>query len=94
MNEWSTEKREDTVAGGLHDVAVVAMDRIHHQRQRRIDSGARLFGVEVLHHLGGSLDVSEQGSDCLALALQAFGLSLPKILYEPEFERLRELVSN
>ena len=59
---------------------VVRPQNLVHAYQRRIDSGARLFGVEVLHHLGGSLDVSEQGSACLALALQAFGLSLLKIL--------------
>jgi len=45
------EEREDAVACRLHDVAVVAMDGVHHQPQRRIDNGARLLGVEVLHQL-------------------------------------------
>jgi hypothetical protein len=34
---------KNPVAGGLHDVAVVPMDRIDHQLQRRIDDRARLL---------------------------------------------------
>ena len=45
------EQREDAVAGGLHDVAVVTMDGIHHQPQRGIDNRARFLGIEVLHQL-------------------------------------------
>jgi len=46
------EKREDAVASRLHDVAVVAMRRLDHQLQRRIDNRARRFRVEVAHQLG------------------------------------------
>ena len=31
MRDRRAEQREDAVAGGLHDVAVVAMDRVDHQ---------------------------------------------------------------
>ena len=31
VGDRRAEQREDAVAGGLHDVAVVAMDRIDHQ---------------------------------------------------------------
>src|SRR6266851_4964394 len=63
------EQREDAVTGGLHDVTVVAMDCIHHQRQRRIDDGARLLRVEVFHQFGRALYIGEQRRDRLALAV-------------------------
>ena len=69
VRDRRAEQREDAVAGGLHDVAVVAMDRVDHQPQRRIDNRARLLGVEVLHQLHRALDVGEQRRDRLALAL-------------------------
>jgi hypothetical protein len=59
VRDRRAEQREDTIAGGLHDVAVVAMDRVDHQLQRGIDNGARLLGVEVLHQLHRALDVGK-----------------------------------
>jgi hypothetical protein len=38
------EQREYTVAGRLHDVAVVAMDRVDHQLEGRLDDRARFSG--------------------------------------------------
>ena len=35
----------------LHDVAVVSMDRVDHQLERRIDDRARLFGIEIPHRV-------------------------------------------
>ena len=72
MRDRRTEQCEDAVAGRLHDVAVVAMDRVDHQLQRGVDNRARLFGIEVLHQLGRALDVGEQRRDRLALALEIF----------------------
>jgi hypothetical protein len=69
VSDGSTEQREDAVTGRLHDVTVVAMRRVDHQLQGRIDNGARLFGVEVLHQLGRALDVGEQRRNCLPLPL-------------------------
>jgi len=60
---------EDAVAGRLYDVTVIAMHRIDHQLERGIDDDARLFGVELLHQLGRTLDVGEQRRDRLALAV-------------------------
>ncbi len=48
VRDRRAEQREDAIAGALHDVAVVAMDRVDHQLERRIDNRARFFGVEVL----------------------------------------------
>ena len=68
VRDRRAEQREDAVAGRLHDVPVVAMDRVDHQLQRRIDNRARLFRVEVAHQFGRTLDVGEQRGDGLALA--------------------------
>src|SRR5260370_21942091 len=55
------------------------MDRLDHQFEGRIDYGPRLFGVEILHHLGGSLDVGEQRRGRLALAVHSRGaIRLPQ----------------
>jgi len=48
---------------------VVAMRRVDHQLQRRVDDRAGLLRVEVLHQLGRALDIREQRRDRLALAL-------------------------
>ena len=53
----------------LHDVTVIAMRRVDHQPERRIDNRARLFRIEVLHQLGRALDVGEQRRHRLALPL-------------------------
>ena len=44
VGERSAEHREDAVAGRLHDVAVVAMDRSDHQLEGGIDDGASFLG--------------------------------------------------
>ncbi len=72
VGERRAEQRENSVAGGLHDIAVIPMDRIHHQLERRIHNRARLLGVKVFHQLHRALDVREQRRDCLALALGYF----------------------
>ena len=72
MRDRRTEHREDAVAGGLHDVPVVAMSGVDHQLQRRIDDGARLFGIEILHQIHRTLDVGEQRRDRLAIAVPHF----------------------
>ena len=64
---------KDAIARRLHDVAVVALYRIDHQLQRRVDNRACLFGVEVCHQLGRTLDVGEQCCDRLALTLKILG---------------------
>ena len=42
----------NAVAECLRDVAVVAMDCVHHEFERGVDGGARLLGVEVFHERG------------------------------------------
>src|SRR6516162_8829407 len=70
MRNRRTEQREDTVPGGLHNVAAVMMDGVDHQPERRIDNRTSFFRVEVLHQLHRALDVSEQCCNGLALAVE------------------------
>src|SRR5258708_37374970 len=72
VRHWGPEQGEDAVACRLDDVTVIAPHGFDHQLQRRIDDRARLFGVEVLHQLGRTLDVGEQRRHRLALALEIF----------------------
>ncbi len=69
MPDRRAEQGENSVARRLYDVTVVAMDRVHHQVQRRVDNRTRLLRVEVRHQLGRALDIREQRRDRLALAL-------------------------
>src|ERR1700683_2344233 len=69
MGDWSAEKREDPVAGGLHNVTVVAAHRVDHQLERRIDDRARFFRIEILLELRRALDIGEQRGDRLSLAV-------------------------
>ena len=64
------EEREDPVAGGLHNVAVVAPNCVDHKLQRRVDQGAGFFGIEILLQLRRALDIGEQHGDQLALAFR------------------------
>ena len=50
MGDGGPEQRKNTVAGRLHDIAVVAADGVHHQLERRVDNLAGVFWIEVLHH--------------------------------------------
>jgi hypothetical protein len=62
--------RKNAVAGGLHDITVVAVDGINHQLECGIDDRAGFFGVEVLHQLHRALDVREESGDGLTLAVE------------------------
>jgi hypothetical protein len=73
MGERRAEQREDAVAGGLHDIAVVVTDRLDHQLQGWIYNRAGLLRIEFLHQLSGALDVGEQRGDRFALAFETFG---------------------
>jgi hypothetical protein len=47
----------------------VALDRVDHDAQRRVDNRARFFWIEFLHQRGRALQVRKQRRDGLALAL-------------------------
>jgi hypothetical protein len=87
MCDRRAEQRENAIAGRLHDVTVVAMRRVNHQLQRRIDDRAGLLRVEVAHKLGRALDVGEQRRHRLALALDCFGRCAISGDYDLRFRR-------
>jgi hypothetical protein len=64
-----SEQRENPIAGGLHDVAAIAMDRIDHQLECWVDNRPGLFRVKVLHQLHRPFDIGEQRRYGLALAI-------------------------
>jgi hypothetical protein len=70
VRDRGAKQCEDAIAGRLHDITAVALDRIDHQLDCRIDNRARLFRIKILHQLGRALDVGEQRRHGLALALQ------------------------
>src|SRR5712692_6397158 len=76
VSDRRAEQRENPIASGLHHVTVVAMRRVDHQLERRIDDGTRLLRIEVTHQFGRALDVGKQRGDRLAFALDCLG-SLP-----------------
>jgi hypothetical protein len=69
VRDRRAEQGENAIAGRLNDVAVVPMDCVDHQLERGVDNRARLFGVEIRHQLGRTLDVGEQRGDRLALTI-------------------------
>jgi len=66
------EQREDSISRRLRDVAVVAMDRLYHQLERRIHDRTRLFRVEIFDQFHRPLDVREQHRHRLPLAFEIF----------------------
>jgi hypothetical protein len=69
MGNRCTEQGENAVAGRLHDIAVIMLDRVDHQVERRIDHRTRLFWVEPLHQFHRALDVGEESCDGFAFAV-------------------------
>jgi hypothetical protein len=76
VRDRRAEQREHAVAGGLHDVAVVAMDRIDHDADRWIDERASLLGIDVLDQIHRAFDIGEQRGDGFALAVESSSFSL------------------
>ena len=70
VGERRPEERHDAVAHHLVDGALVAMDRLHHALQHRVEELPRFLGVAVGEQLHRALEVGEQNGDLLALALQ------------------------
>ena len=69
VRDGSAKEREDAIAGGLSHIALVAMDRVHHELQGGIDQAAGVFGVEVFDEIHRALDIGKEGGDYPALAV-------------------------
>ena len=70
VGERRAEQRHDAVAHHLVDGALVAVDRLHHALEHRVEERARLLGVAVGEQLHRALEVGEQHRDLLALAFE------------------------
>ena len=70
VGERRAEQRHDPVAHDLVHRALVAMDRVHHVLEHRIEELARVLGIAVGQQFHRTLQVREQHGDLLALAFQ------------------------
>ena len=70
VGERRAEERHDPVAHHLVDRALVAVDRLHHALEHRVEELARLLGIAVGEQLHRALEVGEEDGDLLALALE------------------------
>ena len=70
VGEGRAEERHDPVAHHLVDGALVAMHRLHHPLEHRVEELARLLGVAVGQQLHRALEVGEEHGDLLALAFE------------------------
>ena len=70
VGERRAEERHDPVAHDLVHGALVAVHRLHHVLEHRVEELARLLGVAVGQQLHRALEVGEEHRDLLALAFQ------------------------
>jgi len=70
VGDGRAEQREDTIASRLHDVAVVSMNGVDHQLERRIDDRARFSGSRSRSSSVDPLMSANSAGDRLALALE------------------------
>jgi hypothetical protein len=65
-----TKQGKDSIPGRLNDVAPVVIRGFDHQMQGGVYQRTRFFGIEFLHQLHRSLDVSKQSGHHLALLVR------------------------
>ena len=70
VGERRAEERHDAVAHHLVHGALVAVHRLHHPLEHRIEQAARLLGIPIGEQLHRALEIGEQHRDLLALALE------------------------
>jgi hypothetical protein len=70
VGQWCPEQCHNAVAEHLVHRALVAVHRLHHGVQSRVQDGPGLFRVEVTDQLCRAREVGKQYRDLLALAFQ------------------------
>ena len=70
VGERRTEERHDPVAHHLVHGALVAVDRLHHPFEDRVEKLARLLRITVGEQLHRALQVGEEHGHLLALTLE------------------------
>jgi len=59
VRDRHAEQREDALAGGLRNIAIVVMNRFHHELERGVDDRPRLFGIDALLKFHRAFDLGE-----------------------------------
>jgi hypothetical protein len=70
MSDRSAEEGKYAVARALGNIALIAMNGVHHELKGGIDDAAGFLWIEVFYELHGALDVGEEGGDGPPLALR------------------------
>jgi hypothetical protein len=70
VRQRRAEERHDPIAHHLVDGALVAVHRLHHPLDHRVEDLSSLLGVAVGEQLHRALEVSEEDRDLLALPLE------------------------
>jgi hypothetical protein len=68
VGDRSAEQRHDAIACRLVDGTLIVMNRLHHQRQDRLEKVASLFRVAVGEQFRRALGIGKQHGNLLALA--------------------------
>src|SRR5207247_3943034 len=69
VGDGGAKEGKDAIAGGLRHIALVAMDRVHHELKGGIDQAAGIFRIEVFNEIHRALDIGKEGGDYPALAV-------------------------
>jgi hypothetical protein len=70
VRDGRAEERHDPVAHHLVHGSLVAVDRLHHAFEHRVEELARLLGVAVGKQLHRALEIGKQHGDLLALPFE------------------------
>jgi hypothetical protein len=70
VSDGSAEESHDAVAHDLVDRALIAVDRLHHSLDDRVEDLPGFLGITISQELHGALEIGEEDRDLLALALQ------------------------
>ena len=68
VGERGAEEGHDAISQHLVHGALVLVNGVHHEREDRVEKGARLLGIPVGEQLGRALEVGEEHGDLLALS--------------------------
>ena len=69
MGKRRAEQGKDAIAQHLRHIALIAMHRVHHQLQGRINNRPRLFWVQSFNQRRRAFEIGKQGGDGFALAV-------------------------
>ncbi len=78
MGKGRTEQGKDAIAQRLRHIPLIAMHGVHHQLQRWVNDGSRLFRIKSFDQGRRAFEVGKEGGDGFAFAVcTCHGLPLP-----------------